>query len=117
MLMSDIEPIVQSELPSKSKVKKTLSLTSFIISVASPLIPGPGFIYSAIAAIIGHVAYKKEKDARIWSTLGIIFGWLGVGVSLLFILVLIPLLGLTWDFLANLVEEFNQWVQSNPDVL
>jgi len=113
--VSDLVPV--ETVPPEPSIKRNLSLTSFIIALVAPIIPGPGFLYSATAAIIGHIAFAKEPQARGWSLAGIILGWLGVLFSLLLLFIIVPILGLSWEFFMNLLKELNEWVQQNPESL
>jgi hypothetical protein len=78
--------------------KQGLSLTSFILGLAGLLfswIPFFGFLVSLAAVILGFIGKGKEPGAPKWMWLvGVIAGFVGILVSILFIVlvVILPLI-------------------------
>ena len=71
--------------------KQGLSLTSFILGIAGlvfswvPILP---FLASIAAIIVGFIARKNEPAAPKWmSTVGIILGFVAIGLAILFLVV------------------------------
>lgn len=79
----------------------TWGVVSLCLAVLSPIIPGPGFIYSLVAAVLGHIAYKKEPTKRVFAILAVVLGWLGVLFGLLFTFVVLPWLFTVLDDFAR----------------
>jgi hypothetical protein len=65
------------------------SMVTGIVGVFFALIEGIGFLPSLAAVITGHIARKRQPEARgMWMT-GLICGYIGLGISLIWIVVLI----------------------------
>jgi hypothetical protein len=68
--------------------KQSLSLTSFILGIASFVlgwIPFLGFLVSVAAIILGFLAMSKEKEAPKWMWIvGLVGGFLGLIGALIF---------------------------------
>jgi hypothetical protein len=68
-------------------VKQTLSLTSFIVGIASVIfvwIPVLGFLAAVAAVVLGFLAKKKEPAAPKWMWIvGLIAGFLAIFISLI----------------------------------
>lgn len=71
---------------------KGLSITAMILGIAGAALAlcyGAGFLIALAGAIVGHLASKRQPYAKpMWLT-GIITGWAGVGISVLWIIGLI----------------------------
>lgn len=74
----------------------TLSITSMILSIAGFLLMSVGIgIFASIAGLItGYMARTREPHARGFWLTGIIAGWVGVGLTLLFIVFFIVIFAL-----------------------
>ena len=71
---------------------KGLSITSMILGIAGLVIAlcyGSGLLIALAGAITGHMAAKRQPHAKGFWLTGIITGWVGVGVALLWIVGLI----------------------------
>ena len=75
---------------------QTLSLTSFIVGLASLVfcwVPGLGFLAGVAAVVIGFIARRKEPAAPKWMWLvGIISGFAAILLNLLFLIPFLLLL-------------------------
>lgn len=73
--------------------KQSLSLTSFITGIAGLIfsaIPGLGFLAAVAGVILGFIGKKKEPAAPRWMWMvGIIAGFVGILLSVVFIALLI----------------------------
>ena len=75
--------------------KQALSLTSFITGIAGVVlsaVPGLGFLSALAGVILGFIGKKKEPAAPKWmATVGIITGFVGIVLSIIFTVVTIIL--------------------------
>ncbi|WP_207454203.1 DUF4190 domain-containing protein [Desertivibrio insolitus] len=71
----------------------TLSITSMVLSIAGFLLMSVGIgIFASIAGLItGYMARTREPHARGYWLTGIIAGWVGVGLTVLFIVFFIAI--------------------------
>lgn len=85
---------------------KGLSITSMVAGIGGLLLSfvGIGFLAAVAAVICGHLAQKREPYARPFWLTGLITGYVGIGLAVLFLLLLLPFLlvlfagiGAGWD--------------------
>jgi hypothetical protein len=85
---------------------QTLSLTSFIVGLASLVfcwVPGLGFLAAIAAVIIGFIARRRELAAPKWMWLvGIISGFAAILLSLLFLIPFLLLVAFGSAITSNL---------------
>jgi len=65
---------------------KGLSITAMALGIAGAVLAlcyGGGFLIALAGAIIGHLASKRQPHAKGFWLTGIITGWVGVGISVL----------------------------------
>ena len=78
-------PYTTTPVPGKSPVLSILSLVGGIIGVLLAFAFGTGFIFALAGVILGFIARRREPQARgMWLT-GIILGFVGIAISLIFI--------------------------------
>jgi hypothetical protein len=84
-----------SPAPAAAGPKQALSLTSFITGIAGIVfsaVPGLGFLASLAGVILGFIGKKREPAAPKWmATVGIITGFVGIALSIIFTIVLVVL--------------------------
>jgi hypothetical protein len=88
-----VPPAAPAPAPAAAGVKQTLSLTSFILGLASLVfgwVPVLGFLAGLAAIIIGAMSRKREPAAPSWMRIiGIIAGIVGIVVGIIFLIVTI----------------------------
>jgi hypothetical protein len=83
------QPYVGYYTPQPQRGLATASMVTGIAGVFFALFEGFGFLPSLAAVITGHLARKRQPYARgMWLT-GLICGYIGLGISLIWIVVLI----------------------------
>ena len=73
---------------------KGLSITSMVAGIGGLVLSfvGIGFLAAVAAVIFGHIAQKREPYARPFWLTGLITGYVGIGLAVLFVLLLLPFL-------------------------
>lgn len=98
MTNANVPPVPPQPTPAAAGPKQTLSLTSFITGLASVVfswIPVLGFLAALAAIIIGFMGKSKEPGAPKWMWMvGIIAGFVGVllGIVFIFTVIVLPLM-------------------------
>jgi hypothetical protein len=82
-------PYGQPAPAGRSPVLSILSLIGGILGVVFAFFLGAGIVFAIAGVVLGFVAQRKEPEARgLWLT-GLILGFVGVVLSLLFLVLLI----------------------------
>ena len=91
--------------PTTERPKQTLAIVSLvtgIVGVVFSFVVGLG-LFPAIAAIVtGHMALKREPHARGFALAGVITGYAGLALSILFAIVVVVPLIITWLIIEGL---------------
>jgi hypothetical protein len=62
---------------------KGLALISMIAGIVSILLFGWGLIFGAAAVVLGFLARKRQPHAKVFWTVGIITGFVGIVIALI----------------------------------
>lgn len=88
---------------------KGLSIASMVAGIGGLVLSFAGIgILAAIAAVIcGHLAQKREPYARPFWLTGLITGYVGIGLAVLFLLLLLPFVLLFFAGLGGGWDSYN----------
>ena len=79
-----------------------VSLVTGIVGVVFSFVAGLGLIPAIVAVVTGHMSRKREPNARGLALGGMITGYAGLALSILFaIVILVPLIG-AWLLIVGL---------------
>jgi hypothetical protein len=84
-------PVAPAYAPVATGAKKALSLTSFILGIASVVLfitSWFALLLGIAAVVIGFIARSREPGAPKWmSLLGLIFGFVGIVIAILVLVI------------------------------
>lgn len=88
---------------------KGLSITSMVAGIGGLVLSfvGIGFLAAIAAVICGHLAQKREPYARPFWLTGLITGYVGIGLAVLFLLLLLPFLLLLFAGIGSGWENYD----------
>jgi hypothetical protein len=98
--MTTTPPPAAPPAPAAAGPKQILSLISFIAGIAGVLlsaVPVFGFLVSVAGIVLGFLGRKREPGAPKWmATVGIITGFVGavLGILFFFLLIILPIIAL-----------------------